>query len=192
MKILTLSLATALLAISAGAQKVELAVVGGGMFTSGGSATFNHTGAIEGSLAYRIFHLPIASLYAELPVAAGLQGTAAVAAPTATCVISGCSFKQSSLFVAPGAKLKIGAPLVPVAAFVTAGVGVARFKETSPASSINTTNSHAAVQIGGGLDIKIAPFIGLRGEVRDYLSNGGLSSGWQHNVLAGAGIVLRF
>src|SRR5437868_5185781 len=58
-----------LVAVAANAQKVEFAVVGGGMFSSNASST----GAVEGSLAYRFFGVPMASLYLELPIAAGLE-----------------------------------------------------------------------------------------------------------------------
>lgn len=177
------------------AQKVELAVVGGGLFSSNQSFSISTTAAVEGSAAFRMVHVPLASLYFELPIAAGLDTSAR--APTGVLLCNGCGANApsvSSLFVAPGLKLKLGA-LLPVSPFFTAGVGVAHFRASSGASGTTSTNN-ALVQFGGGLDLKIAPFVGLRGEVRDYYSGvpsftGGFS-GRQHNVLAGAGIVLRF
>jgi hypothetical protein len=50
---------------------------------------------------------------------------------------------------------------------------------------------------GGGLDFRLFRFIGLRAEVRDFLSgnpglNVALNSSTQHNVVASGGVVLRF
>ena len=50
---------------------------------------------------------------------------------------------------------------------------------------------------GGGLDYKVFRFLGLRGEVRDFLSgnpnlNVALSSSTQHNVVASGGISVWF
>src|SRR5947209_20164051 len=111
---------------SAPAQKVEVAVVGGGLFSSSGTnfSSVDRTAAVEGSLAVRAFGTPVASLYYELPIAGGLQ----TSAHPASCATASCVAAQfSSLFVAPGLKLKIGAPLVPVSAFASAGVGLAHF-----------------------------------------------------------------
>jgi len=180
----------ALLLISAGslahAQKIELGVVGGGLF----SGASNTTGAIEGSLAYRVFGVPMAALYFELPIAGGLSNSTG-ATPLLTCVIP-CTIvtSYSSLFVGPGVKLKLAGGL-PISPFVTLGAGVAHFSQTRVSG--NTSTNSALVQYGGGLDWKIAPFIALRGEVRDYYSGPAIGTGArQHNVLAGAGIVLRF
>jgi hypothetical protein len=187
MKKLLVLLLSVFAANAAFAQKVELGVVGGGLF-SGGSKT---TTAVEGSIAFRMIGVPMASLYLELPIAGGLSNSTG-ATPLLTCTIP-CTIvtSYSSLFVGPGVKLKLAGGL-PVSPFVTVGAGLAHFNQTR-ASGTNTSTNSALVQYGGGLDLKIAPFIGLRGEVRDYYTgsaDGG--SGRQHNVLAGAGIVLRF
>lgn len=169
------------------AQKLELAVVGGGMFSSNASTT----AAVEGSLAYRFVGVPMASLYFELPIAAGLEKGTGVQ-PGLTCT-NPCTIvsKYSSLMVGPGVKLKLAGAL-PISPFVTLGVGVAHFNETL-ASGSNTSNNSTLVQYGGGLDVKVAPFFSLRGEVRDYNSGRVVGTGGrQHNVLAGAGLVFRF
>jgi hypothetical protein len=181
--------------ITAKAQKVELAVVGGGLFSSNQNFSISAAPAIEGSLAYQMFHVPLASLYFELPIAAGLQTSAHATTGVVLCNACGAIAPSvSSLFVAPGLKLKLGA-LLPVSPFITAGLGVAHFRTSSGASTTSSQNN-GVVQFGGGLDLKIAPFVGIRGEVRDYYSalpffSSGFA-GRQHNVLAGAGIVLRF
>ena len=169
------------------AQKIELGVVGGGLISSG----LPTTGAVEGSLAYRIFGVPMASLYFELPIAGGFNNSVPAAIPVLTCT-NPCTVvtSYSSLFVGPGVKLKLAGGL-PLSPFVTWGVGVAHFAQTRPSG--NTSTNSALVQFGGGLDWKIAPFLGLRGEVRDYYTGPAIGTGGrQHNVLAGAGVVLRF
>jgi hypothetical protein len=52
-------------------------------------------------------------------------------------------------------------------------------------------------QFGGGVDVAVWRWLGLRGEIRDYYSasptyNLASIRGGQHNVVAGGGIVLRF
>jgi hypothetical protein len=62
--------------------------------------------------------------------------------------------------------------------------------------STSATNN-GVFDVGGGLDMKVAPFLSLRGEVRDFYS-GGLSllplstNDRQHNLFATAGIVVHF
>jgi hypothetical protein len=189
MRVLRQAIVTVLIFVpfTLSAQSVELAVVGGGMFSSGASST----GAVEGSLAYRFFGVPMASLYFELPVAAGFEKSLGV--QTGLTCTNPCNIitKYSSLMVGPGVKLKLAGAL-PVSPFLSFGGGVAHFSETL-ASGSNTSNNSALVQYGGGLDVKIAPFFSVRGEVRDYNSGRIAGTGGrQHNVLAGAGIVLRF
>ena len=57
--------------------------------------------------------------------------------------------------------------------------------------------NHGVFDYGGGLDFRLFRFIGLRAEVRDFLSgnpglNIALNSSTQHNVVASGGVVLRF
>jgi len=169
------------------AQKIELGVVGGGLFSSG----LPTTGTVEGSLAYRLFGVPMASLYFELPIAGGFNNSIPIATPLLTCT-NPCTLvtSYSSLFVGPGVKLKLAGGL-PLSPFVTWGVGVAHFDQTRVSG--NTSTNSALLQFGGGLDWKIAPFLSLRGEVRDYYTGPAIGTGGrQHNVLGGAGFVLRF
>jgi hypothetical protein len=78
-------------------------------------------------------------------------------------------------------------------------VGWARFRksaEATPAGESDTTTTNV-FDIGGGLDMKIAPFFSLRGEVRDFYSGSPrlrLSDldQRQHNVIVTGGLVFRF
>jgi hypothetical protein len=174
------------------AQQIELGIVGGGLFNT--QSNIHTAAAVEGSFAYRMIGIPMASLYFELPIAAGLKtstGNGVLLSCTNPCTIA---TSYSSLLFGPGVKLKLAGGL-PISPFLTLGAGVAHFNQTGVFSNTpgNRSTNSALLQLGGGLDLKIAPFFSVRGEVRDYYT-GSADSGnaRQHNVLAGAGIVLRF
>jgi opacity protein-like surface antigen len=179
----------ALLAVpaTAVAQKVELAVTGGGYFPTGTRANVGNAAAIEGTFAYRVFHVPLISLYGEVPVAR-----------TFDAGLNAINGSYTGTFVTPGLKVKI-APAFFVSPYFSAGVGVAHFDASgrNGGASINRSNNSLAYGLAGGLDMKIFPFVSLRGEIRDF-NSGGLGfvvpgvSGRQNNLVASAGIVLRF
>jgi Outer membrane protein beta-barrel domain len=180
------------------AQSNELAVTVGGKFTTSGNFNIDPSFAIEGSYAGRIIHLPLASFYFELPVAAGLKSTSSNPFSCEAIISPQCaasSFKTSALFVAPGLKLKL-APEFPVSPYFTVGGGVAHFRGES-SNGNSTTNNTGVVAFGGGLDFKIAPFISFRGEIRDFYSGRAFTpvigpSTRLHNIFTTGGIVLRF
>jgi hypothetical protein len=185
------------------AQKADAAFVVGGSFVSDTNGTFllpvvgsttatiktDHHIFLEGELGVRLLNAHLVSLHAELPVA-GIpsQPLTVAGAPTVLDHLG-------TLFITPGLRLKIA----PISPWVSIGGGWARY-------SLNTaglTQNKAAVQYGGGLDFKTGlPLLGFRAEVRDFVTgdpdfgfssiftpNSGLH---HHNILAGAGIVLRF
>jgi opacity protein-like surface antigen len=101
----------------------------------------------------------------------------------------------SSLYVTPGVKLKL-VPGFFLSPYVAAGIGVAHFSASNNGGSENDF----AVDLGGGLDVKVFPHVSLRGEVRDFITDTpglGLGvlqnlTGKTNNVVASGGIVLRF
>jgi hypothetical protein len=106
----------------------------------------------------------------------------------------------ASLYVAPGVRLKV-LPSARLSPWVAVGGGYALYEQSAKLSNgQNTTNkflSRGVFDFGGGLDYKLFRFLGLRGEVRDFLSgnpnlNVALSSSTQHNVVASGGITVRF
>jgi hypothetical protein len=177
-----------LLAVSAKAQSNDVGVTAGGYFALGNPLNLGVAWALEGTYAHRIASVPLASLSVELPVA----GSFTSSIPT----ISGTTLARSytSLFITPGIRLRL-APSFPVTAYLAVGVGLARFNRhlNGGATSASTT---AAFDIGGGLDIKLAPFISMRGELRDFNSGGlglqTLVAGRQNNLFATAGLAFRF
>jgi opacity protein-like surface antigen len=173
--------------IGASAQSNELAITGGGQFSSNDFFDSKTSWVIGGNFAHRIFSVPFVSLYFEVPV---------VVAPNSGLKLTSTDY--SSVFVTPGVKLKL-APSFPLSPYVAAGVGFAHFRADATATTPSDSHTNAVFDIGGGLDLKIAPFVSLRGEVRDFYSGipdfnvlGGSLSGRQHNVVPQAGLVFRF
>lgn len=186
------------------AQKADVAFVVGGSFVSDTKTTFlvpsttltstiktDHHLFYEGTLGIRLLDAKAASLHVELPVA-GI--------PSQTLKFSNVSTVGlndfSTLFITPGLRLKL-LPVAPISPWVSFGGGWARY------SLSGTSNSKGAIQYGGGLDFKLAPVLGLRAEVRDFVTgdpnfglvsvlSGNDSGLHHHNILAGGGIVLRF
>ena len=181
---------TVIVALPALAQKYELAIGAGGYFPVNLSGAGNAV-AIEGSLARRIASVPLVSAYIELPVVGTLNSSVNTFGLTS-------SASYSALFVAPGVKVKL-TPAFPISPWIAAGGGLAHFSANSGLrllSGTDTTNT-GVFDYGGGLDMKIAPFVSVRAEVRDFYS-GGLGFNFSnfnerhHNIVATAGLVLRF
>lgn len=176
-----------LFSLAAFSQSNELAVTVGAQFPNNSHFNSGTSWAVGASFAHRIFHVPLAGLYWEIPV---------VGAPNS---VMKTPFRTtySSLFVTPGLKVKF-APEFPISPWLAAGIGVARFHNSANSNFPDDTSTTAAFDIGGGIDWKIAPFISARGELRDFYSGlpsiasaSGLS-GRQHNVVPQVGLVLRF
>lgn len=168
------------------AQKNELAITAGGYFPIGIDGV-GSGGALEGSFAHRIFNPEIAAVYVEVPVAVAFNVSQVSALGQG---------KYSSLFVAPGLKLKV-VPGFFFSPWLSLGAGLARYNSTQFTTGTQSVSNHAVLQIGGGLDVKVFPFVSLRGEVRDFYS--GLptfvfspGTARQHNLLTTAGVVFRF
>jgi hypothetical protein len=144
---------------------------------------------VHGSYARRLAGVPLISLYAELPLTAAFKVNSELPGNIA-------QGDYSSLFIAPGLKLKFfpGGVSSP---FVTAGYGWARFRQEQGGGTFPDiiTNTNVA-QFGFGTDFKIAPYLGIRTEVRDYFSGplqfNGSFTDRQHNVTAVAGLTFRW
>jgi hypothetical protein len=178
-----------LLSFSAWAQNIEVAGLVGGHIPISPSVNVSSGFAVQGNLAGRIAGVPTVGVYIEVPVIA----TFGLDAGSACVTDAVCKF--NSLWVTPGLKLKIGSVL-PLSPYFVAGGGIVRFKTTQSSGSTNS-ETHPVFDIGGGLDLKLAPFVGLRGEVRDmYAGSPRLSlaavTSHQHNLMVSGGIVLRF
>lgn len=176
------------IAVGAQAQKNDIALTGGGYFNVSSPLSLGAAPALEGTFAHRIASLPLLGIYAELPVAGSFSSNI----PT----LSGLTVARSytSLFITPGVRVRL-APSFPISPYIAAGLGYARFNREA-FNGPTSANSTFAFDIGGGLDLKILPIVGLRAEVRDFNSGGigleTLALGRQNNLFVTAGIALRF
>lgn len=176
-----------LIAIPASAQKNELAVTAGGYFPLSSSIDASTSFTIGGNFAHRVASVPLVSLYVEVPVYGTFDSTARIANSTLL------NPKYSALFVTPGLKVKL-APSFPVSPYLVAGGGLAHFSKSNTATSDSTNTG--VFDVGGGLDFKFFPYLSFRMEARDYYSGSpNLTVNFtdrQHQVIAAAGLVLRF
>jgi hypothetical protein len=195
-----LVLAAATMTVPVRAQKQELTFSLGGIpgqtrsfAGSSGSAQISADRSLGVNYGHRLLGTRVAALYGEIEFVA--LPNRAVTSRTAVVPQN-----YASLYVTPGVRLKFfpNARLSPWGAI---GGGYALYQQSELLSNgQNTTNKYlnrGAFEYGGGLDYRLFRFIGLRGEVRDFLSgnpnlNNPLSSSSQHNVVASGGIILRF
>ncbi len=208
MKTVLFAVALLTFTISAAAQKNDIGVLIGAHYPvdiSISGLSIGQAFMVEGNYARQIADVPLIGIYAELPVVhsfnAGLSGAA--------LNFGGGQLirNYSSWFVVPGLKAKL-APDFPLSPYFVAGLGYAHFRSGSALSNgtptpVQTSN-HAAFDFGVGMDIKFLPLFGLRVEARDIFTGlpkisplEGAASllglpNYQHNLLAGVGLTLRF
>jgi hypothetical protein len=190
-RVFLLVVTATLFALPVFAQKTELAIGVGGYFPINLTGVGNAV-AIEGTLSHQLLGVPLAAVYLDVPVVGTLKSTVRSFGLASTA-------SYSALFVAPGLKLKL-APGFFVSPWVALGGGLAHFGASSGLAALSGTTGSTntgVFDVGGGMDVKVAPFVSLRGEVRDFYSGGlGLSlasfNQRQHNLVTTAGLVLRF
>lgn len=142
---------------------------------------------------HRFLDAKVAALYGEIEfVAIPNRG---ITSATATVPQN-----YASLYLAPGLRLKF-VPSSRLSPWGAIGGGYALYQQSAKLSSgQNDTDkflNRGVFDYGGGLDFSLFRFIGLRAEVRDFLSgnpglNVALNSGTQHNVVASGGLIMRF
>jgi len=179
-------LAVLFLCTMAAAQKNELAITAGGYFPAGIEG-IGAGGAVEGNFAHRLFDAKLAAIYGEIPLVIGFRVSEVSALSQG---------HYSSLFLTPALKLKL-VPGFFVSPWFSLGGGWARYKASDANTGTETVSNHAVLEMGGGMDVKVAPYVSLRGELRDFYSGIPALSFFpaaarQHNVLAAGGIVFRF
>ena len=184
--VILLSLA---LATEARAQKNDIGFTLGGYFAASSPLDIGAAWAIEGSYAYRLAHVPLVSLSAELPIAGSFKSSI----PT----LNGLTLVRnySTLFITPGLRARL-APSFPISPYISAGLGYGRFNRQLY-NGTSGADGEFAFDIGGGVDIKILPFVSLRGEVRDFNSGSAsllslLPTGRQNNIFVTLGVGVRF
>lgn len=136
---------------------------------------------------------PSASLHLDVGVLSVPLRDIAAAIPQATRDFA-------TLYVTPALRLKF-LPSSRVSPWVTGGGGYALY-EKSVARTDGQPNSaprlihRGQVMFGGGVDLRVFRWLGVRAEVRDFYTGSPafniLQSGGQHNIVVGGGLVLRF
>lgn len=106
----------------------------------------------------------------------------------------------ATLYVTPALRFKF-LPSSRVSPWVTGGGGYALY-EQSVARTDGQPNSaprlihRGQMMLGGGVDLRVFRWLGVRGEVRDFYTGSPAfnisQSGGQHNIVVGGGLVLRF
>jgi Outer membrane protein beta-barrel domain len=194
-KFLRIFLVISVFSIAASAQKLDLALTIGGYHPVNNGFSSDNAFAIEGNIGARLGSAPFLALYFEVPIAGTLDTTVPLTALSSTGT-------YSSIFVTPGVRLKF-VPSFPISPYIATGGGLAHFSRSAsqtPAGASNSVNK-GVWDIGGGLDLKIGPFLGLRGEVRDFYSGSpelrisqvtGTFDQRQHNIIFSGGLVVRF
>jgi opacity protein-like surface antigen len=184
------------LAAPAWAQKHELA------FTLGSTANDLKTAlnvrttsgrALQMNYGYRLAGNDAVALSLELHFLANPQRQ-----------VSGASFLTkdfASLYLTPGIRVKLN-PNGWIQPYGAIGGGYALYEQSTETigGAPNPAPRHltrGAFQYGGGVDIPILRWIGLRGEVRDFYTgtpalNLANLRGGQHNVVASGGFVFRW
>lgn len=185
-------------AASVAAQRHEVGLTAGIMKPGESGLSLVGTGlgnsfAFQVAYSARVFNMGISSIYLDAPVA--------FATKTNFETSNAFSLRSySSLFFTPGVKLKL-LPSRGVSPYVVAGVGFARLNPSDERINGMPNRDNAkldnAYSIGGGVDIKVAPRISIRGEVRDYNTGApdfeaNLLKKRQHNLFVTGGAVIRF
>ena len=186
------------------AQKHEVSLLIGGMKTGDKDVVSPLPGNIQigWGLSYQIgysqrfFNGHLASLYLDVPLT--LTPTRDI--NSASNPLSPRNY--SSVFFTPGVKLKLTPPASPFSPYAVAGAGLAHFESSSTlvggqSNPGSRGSTHGVFDFGGGVDMRLIPFVSLRGEVRDFVLgspnfNVQVIGGRQNNITVAGGIVLRF
>jgi hypothetical protein len=160
---------------------------------SAGTAQISSDRSFGINYGHRFLDAKIAALYGEVEF---------VAIPNRSVTSATAIVPQSyaALYLAPGLRLKLF-PSSRLSPWGAVGGGYALYQQSAKLSNgQNETDkflNRGVFDYGGGLDFRLFSFLGLRAEVRDFLSgnpdlNAKLNSSTQHNIVASGGVVLRF
>ncbi len=136
----------------------------------------------------------------EAPRVALLFETHLLAAPLREVMSSNARVSRdfASLYITPGLRVKF-VPAARVSPYVAAGAGYALYENSTTRrdgrpNEAPRTNSTAAFQFGGGVDVRLWRWIGLRLEARDFITGRPAYNvavpGRQHSVMIGGGFVI--
>jgi hypothetical protein len=195
-----LLLVTTIIAGPARGQNQDLTFSLGGI--PGQTRTFQGSAGIAQISSDRSFGINYGHRFLDAKIAALYGEIEFVAIPNRSVTSATAIVPQSyaSLYLAPGLRLKFF-PSSRLSPWGAVGGGYALYQQSAKLSNgQNETDkflNRGVFDYGGGLDFRLFRFIGLRAEVRDFLSgnpnlSAKLNSSTQHNVVASGGLILRF
>jgi hypothetical protein len=198
------------------AQRNELSLQFGGALTErrtlltgrnlipGLDGSLTEDNGYAGGIVYRVrlVRLGPAALMAELPIFI-VQATNTGLIPLIAEPIFGDTSGVSG-FITPGAILRL-APDSIVSPYAFFGAGYARVVEaqltsTAPARGVFANKGTWAMNYGGGADLRLARFLAIRGELRNFYTGSTSSAGvvlpeearQRNTLLLTGGLVFRF
>jgi len=156
--------------------------------------SFSKGTALQANYAQRLVRLPFADLLGEVHLLASPQQQLSAQTTSVTRDIA-------VLYITPGVRLKF-LPGSKVSPWLAAGGGYSLYEQSTVtiAGSPNGAPRHTSggvLQFGGGVDVKVLPWVSLRGELRDFFTgspkfNLPVTGTGQNQFVAGGGFVLRF
>jgi hypothetical protein len=177
------------------AQNHEVALQLGGLFPLSRDSDVGLSAgtAFQANYGYRFLNTRHAALFGEIHFLANPQRTVNSTNGAATRDVA-------TIYVTPGIRLKFF-PSAGISPYVAAGGGYGAYEQSltrlngQPNPAPRMLN-RGVFDFGGGVDFKFWRFISLRGEVRDFYTgspayNLPRITGGQHNVVAGAAIVIK-
>jgi opacity protein-like surface antigen len=160
----------------------------------GAALQFGRALTYQATFAWLVWSNDRAGLSIEVPF---------LASPAFDVTTTGSALPKeyASLYLTPGVRVTV--PVRgPLSAFGAIGAGYARYSESKlrrdgSANPGQQDTNAGALQFGGGVDIRMWPWLGWRGEIRDVYTGARRFSiatpePSVHNVVASGGLVLRF
>jgi opacity protein-like surface antigen len=181
-------------ALPLAAQKHELAFTLGGNVNDAGPALRTSAGkALQINYGYRLGGNDAVAVSGEFHFLANPLRNV-TGGPTLTRDFA-------SLYLTPGVRVKLN-PNGRIQPFGVVGGGYALYEQSTFtfAGQPNPAPRHVsrgAFAYGGGVDVKLSDWLGVRGDVRDFYTGRPAFNlvnlkGGQHNVVASAGVVFRW
>jgi len=178
-----------------GVQNMDISIMFGGAHASGavvagpgGSGTVTGSAGFtqQFSYAYQFTSTKIGSLYVETPLTFVFNVSGTFMGGSVGGSVS--SLNRGAYYFTPGVRYKIPTG-TRISFYAALGGGPATYNErdsvvNGQVTATNATSFHPALDFGGGIDLRLARWLSLRGEARDFVSTAGLGGtvGRNHGV----------
>jgi opacity protein-like surface antigen len=178
-----------------GPQNSDLSILGGPVIATQAIADanvpvhFNGVFSLQSNFAHTIHSYSFADLWLEFPSTSTFRGNDEVGGG-----IKSASFDAT--FGTPGVRLHV--PVGRRVSFYGAvGAGYGRFDYNETGANGHTIKSeatyHGVFDFGGGMDFRLTRLLGVRGEVRDFVTGKGLGGvSGRNQIVFGFGMAVHF